>query len=78
MPDKIQKFIDSLDNKFRMLLKKKLIELRKDPYKVRGVIKMKGHADMYRMRIGKVRIVYSISNGNKVEIIDIDFRENIY
>ena len=78
MSDKIQKFIDSLEETFRTLLKKKLAELREDPYRVKGVIKMKGGADMYRLRIGKVRVVYIITKDKTIEVIDIDYRGNIY
>ncbi len=78
MSDKFQKFIDSLDDKFRALLKNKLVELRKDPYSIKDVIKMKGDTDLYRVCIGKVRIVYRISKDKSVEVIDIDYRGNIY
>lgn len=78
MSDKLKKFIDSLDEKFRIALKGKLEELRKDPYKMKGIIKMKGTADVYRLRIGKVRIVYIILENKDIAVIDIDYRGNIY
>ncbi len=78
MPDKVQKFIESLDEKLRDALKKKLAELRNDPYEAHGVIKMKGLVDTYRLRIGRVRILYIITKEKSIEIIDIDYRGNIY
>lgn len=45
---------------------------------MKGVKKMQGRDDnIYRLRIGKIRIVYKIADAD-VEIIDIDYRGNIY
>lgn len=78
MTDKIQKFIASLDAKTKERLKKKLIALKKDPLNMPGVKKLKAWGfDAYRIRVGKIRIIYTVKNRN-VEIIDIDYRGNIY
>lgn len=78
MPDNITKFIESLDEKTRSLLKKKLCELQENSYKMAGVKKMKGMENAYRLKIGKIRIIYTIHKDNSSEIIDIDYRGNIY
>lgn len=78
MPDTVTKFIESLDEKTRARLKKKLIELKKNPYAVSGVKKMNGMDHTYRLRVGKIRIIYAIDARNAVEVIDIDYRGNIY
>lgn len=78
MTDKITKFIDSLDKKTKTKLKKKLSELKADPYGSKDIKKLKGFQNnLYRFRIGKIRIIYQLIN-NEIEIVDIDYRGNIY
>ena len=78
MADKVTKFIQSLSEKVRKQLKFKLLILKKDPYHMKGIKKMQGWGEnVYRMRMGKIRIIYKIV-GREVEIIDIDYRGNIY
>ena len=79
MSDKITKFIQSLSVKVREQLKKKMLELKTDPFGIKGVKKMKsGDGDFYRLRVGKIRIIYKIVGEKDVEIADIDYRGNIY
>lgn len=78
MPDKISKFIDSLDNKTRARLKEKLKQLRQNPFAMPGVKKLTNWGSVaYRLRLGKIRIIYVIEKEN-IEIIDIDYRGNVY
>lgn len=78
MPDKITKFIESLDAKTKARLKLRLLELQEKPYYQKHVEKMSDRGpNIYRLRVGKIRIIYSLMNG-QVEIEDIDFRGNIY
>lgn len=78
MTDKITKFIKSLNSKTRANLKKKLIEIRKNPHTANNIKKLNNWGkDCFRARIGKIRIIYKIKN-KKIEIIDIDYRGNIY
>jgi mRNA-degrading endonuclease RelE of RelBE toxin-antitoxin system len=78
MTDKISKFINSLDIKTKVRLKEKLKQLKQNPFKMLGVKKMVNFAGIiYRLRIGKIRIIYIVNNG-VVEVVDIDFRGNIY
>lgn len=78
MPDKITKFINALDKKTRARLKKKMLELKMNPYQMKDIKKLQGGADIYRLRLGKIRIVYKILENQSMEIIDIDYRGNIY
>lgn len=79
MPDKITKFIESLDKKIKAKLKEKLIALKKNPFGMKGVKKLQGVGEnMYRLRIGKIRVVYKVNGNEGLEIIDIDYRGNIY
>ena len=77
MPDKITKFIQSLNDKVRKQLKSRLSDLAKNPYSAKGVKKMSGCENTFRLRMGKIRVIFTIIEGS-VEIIDIDYRGNIY
>lgn len=59
-------------------MKKKLELLKRDPFRMKDVKKLKGLGeDTYRLRVGKIRIIYRIVN-NGVEVVDVDYRGNIY
>lgn len=78
MPDKITKFIQALNAKARKQLKLKLFQLRENPFDMPGVKKMQTSEGIYyRLRMGKIRIIYKVAKAG-VEIIDIDYRGNIY
>lgn len=79
MSDTVKSFIDSLDAKTRKRLKKRLNRLKEDPYQ-RGqdIKKLTNWGEkVYRLRIGDIRIIYRLK-GKQVEIVDIDYRGNIY
>lgn len=78
MPDKIAKFIASLDSKMKKRLKEKLLIIKKDPFNAGDMKKLQGGENIYRVRIGKIRIVYQVTEAKQVGIIDIDYRGNIY
>lgn len=78
MPDKIAKFIASLSPKMRAKLKHRLILLKKSPYGGQDIKKLQGvPGEFYRLRFGKIRIIYEVKNTD-IEIVDIDYRGNIY
>lgn len=78
MPDKITKFINALNAKTRRQLREKLLALKQSPFSMKGVKKMQGwDENAYRLRMGKIRVIYRIINKD-IEIIDIDYRGNIY
>lgn len=79
MPDKITKFINSLNISTRKRLKEKLLKLKNNPTQGKNIKKMQGWGkDTYRLRIGKIRIIYRTTMTKEIEIIDIDYRGNIY
>lgn len=79
MVDKIGKFIHSLDSKTRQRLKNLLKEVRENPFGVPGVKKLTGWGPpAYRVRLGKIRIIYRVQGDHAVEIVDIDYRDRIY
>ena len=78
MSDKITKFLDNLNKKTRQQLSLKISQLRENPFAMMGVKKIQTEVGTYyRLRVGKIRIIYTISSDG-VEIIDIDYRGNIY
>lgn len=78
MTDRVNKFLSSLDKKTKDRLKKKLLQLKHDPFQAPGVKKLKvWGSDFYRLRFGKIRIIYKLT-GKDVEVVDIDYRGNIY
>ena len=78
MSDKITKFLDNLNKKTRQQLRLKISQLRENPFAMMGVKKIQTEVGTYyRLRVGKIRIIYTISSDG-VEIIDIDYRGNIY
>ena len=78
MPDRITKFVESLNAKLRKQLKKRLEGLKKTPYLMSGVKKLGEVNNLYRLRMGKIRIIYKITQEDDIEIVDIDYRGNIY
>lgn len=77
MTDKIQKFIQSLDVKTRMNVQKRLREIIENTIDKKQRKKLQGQRDVYRVRIGKIRILYK-QKKDDIEIVDIDYRGNVY
>lgn len=79
MTDKVTKFLKVLDQKTKERLKKRLIEVKKNPFNNHeDVKKLKGLGnDVYRLRVGKIRVVYQVIE-NDIEILAVDYRGNIY
>lgn len=79
MTDKIQKFIDSLDKKTREHLRERVSALKNNPFQKHQDIKKLNNwgTNAYRLRVGKIRIIFRIT-GNKIEVLAIDYRGNIY
>lgn len=78
MTDRIEKFLGSLDVKTKERLKKLLSKIKRSPYECTDLKKLNGlGGNFYRVRLGKIRIILRIEKGD-IEIMDIDYRGNIY
>lgn len=78
MVDRVKKFLDSLDKKMKEKIHVKLSEVKANPFRVSGVKKLRGWGEnVYRVRIGKIRVIYKVLKED-IEIVDMDFRGNIY
>ncbi len=75
--DKITKFIKKLNKKERKLLLQKIVKLKKGDLDDLDIKRIVG-AEYYRLRVGKIRIIFSYKN-SKLELIIIAWRDdNIY
>ena len=72
---KAKKFIDKLpkNDKIRIV---KAIEVLPNGEDIK---KLKGHTDLFRLRVGDYRIIYTVDNGELiVYVIDVGNRGEIY
>ncbi len=76
---KALKFIEKLTDKRKTLIYEKLDTLKDFPDLNMDIKKMKGMDNVYRIRIGKIRILFDLDKKDSaITIISIDFRGNIY
>lgn len=75
------KFIESLQKNDRKRLKGAILVLKEDPVPIKSldIAKLKGEKNKYRIRKGKLRIVYEVMWEQKMILIHrVDFRGDIY
>ncbi len=72
--DKITKFLNSLNDKEREAVLLVLLNIKKDFRKIPGIVKLSGYQDLYRVRVGRYRIILRISQ-NASEVIKITKRD---
>jgi len=71
-------FLEKLDAQTRERVAEKLMELEGTPFP-RGCRKLRGEVDVYRLRVGKIRILYKILWGEKtVTVFKIEHRGKVY
>jgi len=75
--DRIEKFLKKLTKKMAINTREALKDILKLSLEGYDTEKMKGYKSLYRLRIGKIRIIY-INHGDHGEIPDIEFRANVY
>ncbi len=73
------KFLDKSELKRKVALEDKINSLKDFPNVNMDIKKMKGMGDVYRIRIGKIRVLFDVDKKDyAITIIKIDFRGNIY
>ncbi len=75
------KFVQKLNSNVKKKVEELLDSLKSDalPYKQYDLKKMKCDSNFFRIRIGKIRIIYEIVQPEKkIYIHGIDFRERAY
>ncbi|MFH1533561.1 MAG: type II toxin-antitoxin system RelE/ParE family toxin [Nitrospirota bacterium] len=75
--DKIKKFLKNLNKKEKILILKLIEKIIKNNLSKVDTKKLRGHKDLYRVRKGKIRIIF-IKEKDKNTLINIDYRKNIY
>lgn len=71
--DKIDKFLNKLSKAESSLLMKVITDVLKRKTDHYDVKKLKGHTDVYRIRVGNKRIIYRQIVGD-IEILDVSLR----
>ena len=71
--DKIDKELKKLSSKERKKIKSALLKLYKNETKALNIKKLKSRGDIFRLRIGGMRVIYRSSN-NKIFILAISRR----
>lgn len=62
MTDKISKELRKFSIKERTLVKEMLLQLRQNDNTGLRIVQLKGHSDIFRVRKGRIRIIYQKSN----------------
>lgn len=75
--DQIEKFVRSLNKEIARRIKKIFLDIMALDIKAYDIEKMKGHKNLYRLRFGKIRIVFKRED-NKGHPIYIEYRGRAY
>ncbi len=76
MTDKIQKFLTRLPKDQLIYLRLYLDKVRKDDTKDLNIKPLKGYKGVYRVRVGKYRIVFRPLGNNEAEILLVGKRDD--
>jgi mRNA interferase RelE/StbE len=73
--NKLDKFLYKLDKKTRAIIGRAIILIVSGDFLMFDIKKLKGSSNRYRVRIGKIRIIFEqTKNGNKIR--DIAYRDD--
>ncbi len=72
--NKIEKFLRKLNEKEQEVFLLLMMQLKTDYKKVPNLIKLKGFKDLFRIRVGRYRIIFEVTPA-KVEIRKITKRD---
>jgi mRNA interferase RelE/StbE len=72
------RFLSKLEKEDRTRVFKKIEALQEDPFPS-GVKKLKGETDVYRLRIGDLRVLYKLISADEVILVfRVDKRSRVY
>ena len=74
--DKIQKALEKLTGKERKKIREILTQLKKRRMNNLNIKKLKGREDVFRIRKGKIRIIYRTDIKNNIFILSIERRSD--
>ena len=69
--DKISKALKNFSDKEKKLVKEILLKLKRDSLINLEIRKLKGYQDIFRIRQGKIRIIYKKTN-NQIKLLVIE------
>jgi len=73
--NKLDKFLFKLDKKTRAITKKFISLIILGDFSILDVKKLKGNQNRYRVRVGRIRIIFNqTKDGNKIQ--DISYRDD--
>ena len=73
--NKLDKFILKLDKKNRLILEKVIYLIVSGSLSLLDLKKLKGSENMYRIRVGKIRLIFEkTKDGNKIR--DLSYRDD--
>jgi len=76
--DKISKFLKKLNKHELEAVLLVLSQIERDYTKVPGILKLTGYKNLYRVRVGRYRIIFKISNLSSVVLKISKRNENTY
>lgn len=68
--DDVQKFLKKLSDREYEVLMLVYEQIKRDYSKVPGIVKLSGHKNLYRVRVGRIRLIFKIGESG-VEIMRI-------
>lgn len=75
---KIEKELSKIDHQIALKIRNSIRSLAKDP-RPKGVKKLKGSDQTYRIRVGDYRIIYEIYDSKVlILIVNVGHRKNVY
>lgn len=72
--DKIAKSLALLNSKERVLVKMILKKIQKNDFKGLDLKKLKGYDGIFRIRKGKIRIIYRLDENKQIFVLTIERR----
>lgn len=72
--DKLDKALQQLSAKERKRVEEILLKLQSGDLRTLDTKKLKGRKDIYRVRKGTLRIIYSVGKGKKISLLAIERR----
>lgn len=76
MVDKISKILNKLSDKEKKQVKIILQDLSAGKYENYDLKKLKGRNDIYRVRKGKIRIIYRVDDNKQIYLLAIERRSD--
>ncbi|MEK7213535.1 MAG: hypothetical protein AAB637_00255 [Patescibacteria group bacterium] len=72
--NQVHKFLKKLDTKRRIVIIDILEKLQRKDFSNLDIKKLKGVSNLFRVRKGEIRIIYTIAEDSMIKILKIDFR----